>query len=744
MKQFFIPHNVQFMILKNTGLLLLVTSSFVLSSLKLHATNTHKPQNYAVLIGISYTNDKGEMISKNSPPLKGTINSTLLMKHTLINHFGFKPQNIMLILNKQATYQNILDSLSLVKASLRKGDKLFFYYCGHGSQLKNIGSKELDKMDETICPYDSVNGSSDLRDKELATVLNTFLSKGIKVVAMLDCCHSGSGTRGINREEIMQIAPSDRVINDPKEVEAPEKNGALVFSAAQDYETAKGTPDPVSQNWYANLTKCFVDAALASDKNIDAMDLFLKTKAIMSAKASNQEPVIAGIDAVKYAPLFGSDVVENLPQQYYVMKNNVALHSVVLQGGEVDGLEKNDILINEAAEEKLKITKLIGINQCEATVIKGDAAKIEIGKAFTILKKGISTLNALKIYFPPQPQNKIAEALNALEFLKKKKSLATTPDEHSMLIYFNQNNWMKKNRQGDEAVIGENLDENSLNKLANNSNNYFINVPLPDSIFQNLKNEYQEKLSTRYLVSDSSNYNYMLCSTFEDGTYKICLKNNFQPLNKNELLSPEKTDWINVDNVVGESFCFQVKQLAKIYNWMNLKPTSTTNNFPFHLKIFNSLGSELKNKMLFEGEEYHLKLVLDSTLLSTWDKKSRWIYVFYVDHHTGEIDILFPDSHSNVENHLPYSDKISKQIFLRPIKIDPPFGSVSIYYLFSETPIPNPDIIKSKAINTRGIGGGELENLLLDCTFSTRSIPSEANENWGLEKMIKFTTAAIK
>ncbi|MBK8141780.1 MAG: hypothetical protein IPK57_12810 [Chitinophagaceae bacterium] len=41
-------------------------------------------------------------------------------------------------------------------------------------------------------------GVQDIRDKELAKVYNAFLDKGVKLTVIMDCCHSGSLSRGPN------------------------------------------------------------------------------------------------------------------------------------------------------------------------------------------------------------------------------------------------------------------------------------------------------------------------------------------------------------------------------------------------------------------------------------------------------------------------------------------------------------------------------------------------------------------
>ena len=52
-------------------------------------------------------------------------------------------------------------------------------------------------------------GHWDLADKELAALFADIAGRGAQVVSVLDCCHSGSGTRAVEVEERARLAPAD-------------------------------------------------------------------------------------------------------------------------------------------------------------------------------------------------------------------------------------------------------------------------------------------------------------------------------------------------------------------------------------------------------------------------------------------------------------------------------------------------------------------------------------------------------
>ena len=85
----------------------------------------------------------------------------------------------------------------------QNGDQLFFHFSGHGSQTISTDPNEPDGYDETLVPCDSRtidehgNAVYDILDKELAALISLAEVKGTLVTVVLDCCHSGSGTRAL-------------------------------------------------------------------------------------------------------------------------------------------------------------------------------------------------------------------------------------------------------------------------------------------------------------------------------------------------------------------------------------------------------------------------------------------------------------------------------------------------------------------------------------------------------------------
>ncbi len=101
----------------------------------------------------------------------------------------------------QRTRTVYIEALKRVDIALptSEDDVALFAYSGHGSQgaaPEEFWSVEPDRLNETLVLYDSRSpGQFDLADKELTVLIGQVAKAAKHFTAILDCCHSGSGTR---------------------------------------------------------------------------------------------------------------------------------------------------------------------------------------------------------------------------------------------------------------------------------------------------------------------------------------------------------------------------------------------------------------------------------------------------------------------------------------------------------------------------------------------------------------------
>lgn len=165
---------------------------------------------YSLLVGI-------DAYQAPVPALNGCVNDVvaigdLLSQRVAGEGLRLEPKTLF---GQQATRQAVIDGFRAHLGRARAGDVVLFYYSGHGSQEDappEFWRFEPDRLDETLVCWDSrMPGRFDLADKELAQLIAEVAESGPHVLIVLDCCHSGSGTRAAPQCGIsIRRAPTDR------------------------------------------------------------------------------------------------------------------------------------------------------------------------------------------------------------------------------------------------------------------------------------------------------------------------------------------------------------------------------------------------------------------------------------------------------------------------------------------------------------------------------------------------------
>mmetsp|Transcript_16322 Transcript_16322/g.39051 ORF Transcript_16322/g.39051 Transcript_16322/m.39051 type:complete len:346 (-) Transcript_16322:138-1175(-) len=141
----------------------------------------------ALFIGINYYGQKGE--------LRGCINDVHNIKRFLTSKYRI--DDVMVLTDDQKdpkcipTRQNILAAFRWLRNGAKAGDSLILHYSGHGGSVKDEDGDEEDGMDETLIPVD-YQKAGHIVDDEIHAVLVRGLPKGVRLTAIMDCCHSES------------------------------------------------------------------------------------------------------------------------------------------------------------------------------------------------------------------------------------------------------------------------------------------------------------------------------------------------------------------------------------------------------------------------------------------------------------------------------------------------------------------------------------------------------------------------
>jgi len=145
----------------------------------------------ALCIGVNYPG--------SDAPLSGCHNDVHNIKAFLINHFHYREDEIVVLLDdqdprkprQQPTKANIIDAIRWLVAGAQPNDSLFFHFSGHGGQTKDMDKDEVDGHDEVIYPCD-YETAGHLVDDDMHDLMVKPLPAGCRLTAIYDSCHSGS------------------------------------------------------------------------------------------------------------------------------------------------------------------------------------------------------------------------------------------------------------------------------------------------------------------------------------------------------------------------------------------------------------------------------------------------------------------------------------------------------------------------------------------------------------------------
>eukprot|EP00929_Paragymnodinium_shiwhaense_P044696 TRINITY_DN22919_c0_g1_i2.p1 TRINITY_DN22919_c0_g1~~TRINITY_DN22919_c0_g1_i2.p1 ORF type:complete len:455 (-),score=45.68 TRINITY_DN22919_c0_g1_i2:217-1581(-) len=142
----------------------------------------------ALLVGINYEGTRAK--------LRGCVNDVHNIQKLLVETFHWKPDCIRTLTDDDArnmpTKRNMFEALHWLSHGARPGDVLFFHFSGHGAQQVDPNGYEESGMNETLLPVDFQKAGM-ISDDELSDIIVKPLPEGVRLTAVLDCCHSGTG-----------------------------------------------------------------------------------------------------------------------------------------------------------------------------------------------------------------------------------------------------------------------------------------------------------------------------------------------------------------------------------------------------------------------------------------------------------------------------------------------------------------------------------------------------------------------
>jgi len=150
-----------------------------------------KKKKIAILIGINYIGSQVQ--------LAGCQNDVIKMKDVLMKNYGYKNENIYMLVDRpefiQPTASNIIAQLNwlyLLSAKEVIGE-IYVHYSGHGTSIIDRDRDETDGKDECIVPVDYTK-SGIISDDIIYSFLSKIKQVEKKIIWVFDSCNSASCT----------------------------------------------------------------------------------------------------------------------------------------------------------------------------------------------------------------------------------------------------------------------------------------------------------------------------------------------------------------------------------------------------------------------------------------------------------------------------------------------------------------------------------------------------------------------
>jgi hypothetical protein len=737
---------------------LVLTTSALLAVL---ANARPTPHRRALLIGIDdYTASRithpPTALPKDDrgwPDLRGAANDVDILREMLVLLYGFDPKDIVTLKNQQATRAAILQSIErhLINPAA-KGDVVFYYFAGHGSQVPNSASDEPDLLDESIIPADSRCGAPDIRDKELRPLFNRILDRGARLTLVLDHCHSGSSFRGLPTGARPRGIRRAREITDPKPYGAkPDERGALVLASTQDLDAAWETKGEDGLD-HGSFTWSWIRAMRDAVAGEPAQETFLRAQARLRAETPYQAPVMLGHSEARLRPFLGVRIDRLRDRPIVAVEKVDPDGTVVLQGGWANGLAVNtqlSIIGDRAVTSRLRVTTILGLGRSAARMEPGRAMPkaVRAGALLEVVGWAAPQGRPLRVWTPRLASDvrTIASFARQLAMTGKVRWL-TDPLEATPthVLRPRGNGWELLDRQGTSAHFRDEASTITAIGRLRSASSLFVQFPVPSALIDGIAIGPGTDREGIVRVEDPKEADYILVGRYNKRHLEFAW---MRPLVRSEdrLNSglPLRTAWVledGRDTMLRDSIASlreDVLTLRRIHAWHRLESPPAT-RAPYRLALWREKTKELvRNGVVIGNDTYTIGLRAAQPLAA--HLTPRYYYAFVIDSH-GKSYLAFPSTGS-VENRFPIRDPAPTEIRLgqaSAFSILKPYGIDTYFLLSTDEPLPNPSILAWDGVRlpswTKPLT--PLEELLLLTTTGARGSRPLTTSHWSIERVV--------
>jgi hypothetical protein len=730
--------------------------------------------------------------------LDGSVNDAQAMADVLTSpKFGFPTSNVVLITDpapphpspgvvllpaSDTTRDGILAAMQKYLVDMpQKGDTVVFYDASHGSLRVNSKGNKLTVLvggqyvhaDSTLVPSDAYKGGYDVRDREMTRIFNAALDKGVHLTVIFDSCHSGGISRGIGpvyRERALAFDPRDigeapDTLPNGQPRPAPTQrsdNSALVFSAAQQDQTAKEMPTGDSNaEPHGAFTAALLQALQALPADTPASVVYERVKAVLEGgNVPDQEPDLDASAARREEPLFGGTASKSDKIRTAALGANDD-GSISLDIGRASGLgvgtEFTATVPNSAGQTVvIRITSLDGLARSSAEIVSPAGAKVAPGDLFELSKWIPADNPPLLVWLWPSnlSEDQIGSAVAQVQ--ASGAALVSDPAEQpwTHVLSWDGSNWtLQQAGTAAPITLGASLTADAIKKNLPAGAKLWVNLPPPQELAANLKPAASD--SAVQLAGNLSVAHYALTGvlTTDGPAYAWYHKSELaagppspsapphSPGCSATSQYPVRTDWVPVGSAsaidaASVKLNHYSSLLAKVHSWLELanSPADASSDEYYSLALLpsNTTSPLPANQTTHQGDQLKMALASDDRIVD-----HRWVYVLDIDCH-GQGTVLYPRDYS--ENQFPNDSENGRQFVLpgAPVlRIGPPYGVDTLILLSTEQPLADPYVLNFEGVasrSTRGIAS-PLEKLLNQTSGGTRGFSGEVPTNWGIGLM---------
>lgn len=702
-----------------------------------------EPGRRALLIGINDYSASTLPPPKHGAPadrewsnLDGAVNDVALMREMLVALYGFSPADIFTLTDQQATRDAILQALEQhLVVPAREGDIVYFYFSGHGSQVRNSLSNEADRFDESLVPADSRRGARDVRDKELLPLFNRILDRNARLTIVLDACHSGSGARGPDDGMRHRALKRDwRDVADRWNGPRPEYRGALILSAAQDFDLAFETLDGNAIR--GAFTWALVRAMRDAGTDEPAQDTFLRARARLHADRPAQNPVLAGDSSARSRPLLAPRTDRHANRTVVAVEKQTGPATYLLQGGWASGLTVgSELRLIGDADVRVEVRSLRGIAKAEARVVSGTGS-LHPGALLELAHWAAPPAAPLRVWIPRAPHDVLAEA-QAFRREAVRRAIrwiddpAETTPTH--LLRWNGGAW-ELATHGKRTCVGA----TPLRDIPAGAS-LFVQLPAPSHLELGTGDGIE-------LTSGPESAAYVLVGrlTGKRGEY-AWVRPFVTAADRNRSALPFRTAWVDANTGRG-ALREDLARLRRVHGWHELpSPAAGTSHYQLTIRRAGD-GSPVENGTLTANDRYRLVLRARRPVPSQ-PLYPRYVYVFVIDSHGTSVLLFPPPETGSVENLLPITPTPGEplreppaEIVLnptRPFVVEEPYGVDTYFLLCTDEPLPSLNSLEWNGVlgPSRGATNALEELLMLTRTGTRGAQPILTPPNWSVDKV---------